>query len=202
MKFKELTDIWNSTDMELEQSVQINKALVKQIVLSKVKSRLYEIKWTGIFEIAVGILFFNFLVSFIVAHFADFRFYIPALILLIITVSSLIFEIYRMRLFYTIDSKTAVIEAQKKLAQLKKLEIRDLHSLIIIIPLFSTPFLIVAAKAFLNMDLYALNTNWLIQLSAGSILVAAVLIFILKKFPNKKLQESIDFLKELKENDN
>ncbi len=202
MKFKELTDIWNSTDMELEQSVQINKELVKQIVLSKVKSRLYEIKWTGIFEIAVGILFFNFLVSFIVAHFADFRFYIPALILLIITVFSLIFEIYRMRLFYTIDSKTAVIEAQKRLAQLKKLEIRDLHSLIIIIPLFSSPFLIVAAKAFLNMDLYAFNTNWLIQLSAGSILVAAVLIFILKKIPNKKLQESINFLNELKENDN
>lgn len=202
MKFKELSGIWNSTDMELEQSVQINKELVKQIGLRKVKSRLYEIKWTGIFEIAVGFLFFNFLVNFIVAHFVEFKFFVPAVILLAITLSSLIFEIYRMRLFYTIDAKTAVIEAQKKLAQLKRLEILDIYSLIIIIPLFASPFLIVIAKAFLNIDLYMHFTNWLIQLSAGSILIAAILIYILKRFPNKNLQESIDFLKELNENEN
>lgn len=201
MKFKELSGIWNSTDMELEQSVQINRKLVKQIVLTKVKSRLSEIKWTGIFEIAVGILFFNFLVGFIVDHFADYSFSIPALILLAITLFSLIFEIYRLRLFHTIDSKTAVIEAQKKLALLKKLEVLDVYSLIIIIPLFASPFLIVTAKAFLNLDLYALNTTWLINLSVGSVLIAAILVFILKRFPNKKLQDSIDFLKDLKEND-
>jgi hypothetical protein len=202
MKFKELSGIWNSTDLELEKSVQINKELVMSISLSKIKSRLYEIKWTGIIEIVVGFIFFNFLVRFIGAHFTDFRFYFPALILLAITVFSLIFEIYRMSLFYTIDSKAAVIEAQKKLAKLKKLEILDIHSLIIIIPLFSAPFLIVAAKAFLNLSLYGAYSTWLVYLSAGSILIAAILIFILKRFPNKNLQESIAFLNELKENEN
>ncbi len=202
MKYKELSGIWNSTDLELDKSVQINRELVKQIAYVKIKSQLYEIKWKGIIQIAVGIVFIKFLSGFIITNIADFRYYIPALILLIISAFSLIFEIYRMKLFYTIDSKTAVIEAQKKLAQLQKLEAHDLNSLIIIIPLFSAPFLIVAAKAFLNIDLYAFNTNWLMLLSAGSILVAAALIFILRKFPNKKLQESIDFMNELKEGDN
>lgn len=200
MKYEELSGIWNSTDLELEKSVQINKELVMQIGLQKVKSRLFEIKWTAIIEIVVGFLFVNFLVSFIANHFPDSSFLVPACILLSITLFGLIFEIYRLVLYYTIDSKTAVLKAQEKLARLKKLEILDIYSLIIIIPLFTAPIVIVLAKAFLDMSLYDSHSEWLVYLSIGSIFIAAILTFIMIKFPDKRLLESIDFLKELKEN--
>ena len=202
MKLEELSGIWNSTDMELEKSIKINKQLVKELGLAKVKSRLYEIKWTSIIEIGVNAIFLSFLTGFIFDHFSDFKFSIPAFILLVVTVVSLIIEIYKLTLFYTLDAKSAVIEAQKKLTRLKKLEILDIYSLYIIIPLFSAPFLIVSAKAFLHLSLYAFDMTWLIYYTIGSVVVAVIIIFFLKRYPDKNLSASIAFLHELKENEN
>ena len=202
MKFNELSTIWNSDDMELDRSITINKKLVKEIGLSKVKSRLYEIKWTGIFEIVVGFIFINFLVSFIVNNISEFILFISGVVLLAISLFSMILEIKKLALLYTMDSKSPVSEAQRKLARLKYLEVMDVYSLYIIIPLFSGPFLIVAAKAFLNIDLYSIGATWLMYHTFGSVFIAAILVFFLRKFPNRKLQESIAFLNELKENEN
>ena len=201
MKFDELSSIWNSADLELEKTVTINKKLVMKVSLNKIKSRLFEIKWKGVIALPIHALFVFFLVDFIAAYSSDIRFYIPALILLTITIFSLVFEIHRLTLYYSLDSKSAVIEAQKILAQLKKLEILDIYSLFIIIPLFSAPFLIVVSKAFLNLSLYATSSTWLIYQTVGSVAIAVLIIFILRKYPNKELAESIAFLNELKENE-
>ncbi|WPP49065.1 hypothetical protein [Catalinimonas niigatensis] len=200
MKFEELAGIWNSSDTELEKSVKINRELVKEVGLSKVKSNLYEIKWTGIFGVVVGILFFNFLMGFMVEHFSAPEFFFPALMLWSITVYSLILEIYKLSLLYTLDARVSVMEARKKLMRLQRLEIMDIYSLYIIIPLFSAPFLIVIAKAFLDMSLYTFGLTWLIQFTLGSVVVAVILVFFLRKYPSKNLRASIAFLDELKEN--
>jgi uncharacterized membrane protein YdjX (TVP38/TMEM64 family) len=114
---------------------------------------------------------------------------------------SLVIEIYKLKLYYSIDASSSVIEAQKKLTKLKKLEIQDIQSLYIIIPLFSAPFLIVTAKAFLNLSLYSFGTNWLIYYTLGSFVVALIIVFFLKRYPDKNLMDSIAFLDELKENE-
>lgn len=201
MKFEELSGIWNSTDIALDKSIKINKELVKNIGISKVKSGLYEIKLTAIIEIVAGIVFSIFLSGFIFDNFPDFKFYLPAFILLVITMFSSVIEVYKLRLVYTLDSKSPVIETQKKLIRLKKLEILDTYSLYIIIPLFSAPFIIVTAKAFLHLNLYAFNTTWLVYYTLGSIVVAVILIFFLRKYAGKNLSQSIAFLNELKENE-
>jgi hypothetical protein len=41
--------------------------------------------------------------------------------------------------------------------------------------------------------------NWLIIQTAGSILIAAIIVFLLKKYPDKNLEKSIAFLKEITE---
>ena len=201
MKFDELSNIWNSADLELEKTVTINKKLVMKVGLNKIKSRLFEIKWKAVIAIPINALFVFFLVDFISKNFSDIWLLASGLILLAITIFSLIFEIHRLNLYYTLDSKAAVLAAQKILTQLKKLEILDIYSLFIIIPLFSAPFLIVFTKAFLNLDLIAINSTWLMYQTFGSIVVAAIIIFVLRKYPNKKLSESIAFLNELKENE-
>ena len=201
MKFEELSNIWNSADLELEKTVTINKKLVMKVGLNKIKSRLFEIKWKAVIAIPINALFVIFLVDFISKNFSDIWHLASGLILLAITILSLIFEIHRLNLYYTLDSKAAVLAAQKILAQLKKLEILDIYSLFIIIPLFSAPFLMVFTKAFLNLDLIAVNSTWLMYQTFGSIVVAAIIIFVLRKYPNKKLTESITFLNELKENE-
>jgi len=199
MEFEQLTSIWNNANPTLDQTVKINKELVKTISFSKVKSSLSEIKWTSIVQIVVGIWFLDFLLGFAFRHHAEPMFLIPAIMLIVITVYSLIFDIGQLVMLFTINAKASVAEAQRKLSSLKKLEAYDTYSLLVIIPLFSAPFLIVAAKAGLAINLYDLAGQWLISYVAGSALVAGIVVFFLRMFPNKGLQESIDFLKELKE---
>jgi hypothetical protein len=102
-------------------------------------------------------------------------------------------------MLFTINAKASVAEAQRKLSTLKKLEAYDTYSLLVIIPLFSAPFLIVVAKAAAEVSLYEFGSQWIYSYVAGSAVVAGIVVFFLRMCPNKGLQESIDFLKELKE---
>ena len=199
MKFEELAGIWNNADAGLEQSIKINRSLVKNIAIRKVRSGLYHVKFTAIVGIIAGIFFSMFLWRFIINNYMQLKFFIPALILLLTTVFGLIIAIYRLVLVYTLDPKATVFKSQKKLIRLQKLDILDIYSLYIIIPLFTAPFLIVVAKAFAHLDLYSFNTKWLLYLTGGSIIIAVILIFFLKKYPGKRLARAITFLNELKE---
>jgi hypothetical protein len=198
MNYEELSHIWNSNDIELNKSLEINKKLVKELSLTKVKSHLVEIKWSAIIELILNMVFINFFIQFIVNHIAELKFMLLASILLTIIVIGFIVEIKRLVLYFSIDSKSTVLDAQTKLAKLKKLELLERRSLYFVIPLFSLPFIIVVAKALLGIDLFEFNTDWMISYGIGSFCIAALIAFLMKKFPNKELQDSIEFLNELK----
>jgi len=199
MEFEQLTSIWNNANPTLDQTVKINKELVKTISFSKVKSRLVDIKWTSIFQIVVGIWFLDFLLGFALGHSGEMKFFLPALTLIVLSIYSLAIDIAQLVMVLTIHSKASVAEAQKKLSALKKLEAYDVYSLLVIIPLFSLPFMIVLGKGVADFDLYNFDLSWMISYTAGSIVIAAIVVFFLRKFPNKGLRESIAFLEELKE---
>lgn len=198
MELNELVDIWKSTDTQLEDNLKINKKLLKEVSISKIKSYLIEFKLGNIIEIIVNSVFMIFLMSFIVDHFLFFKFSIPAVALYIIVTGSLGLNVYKMVLYYKINAESSVIQTQKNIERLKFFDILDKNSLYIIIPIFSTAFLIVMAKAILNYDLYQLG-NWLIMFTAGSFVVALIVVFLLKKFPDKNLQKAAAFLTEVKE---
>jgi hypothetical protein len=199
MNFEELSQIWNETDMDLEERIAVDRNLVKEVGVSKIKSSLFEIKWEAIIEVVVGIFFLKFLANFTYEHFTEFKFSIPALILLNITLFGVLFEGFRLFLYYSLKADDPVAEVQKKLARLRYWEIIDVYSLLVIIPLFSAPFFIVIAKAFLHISLYDFNLTWLVHYTIGSGIVAIILFVILRLFPNKKLTEAIEFMRELKE---
>jgi hypothetical protein len=97
-----------------------------------------------------------------------------------------------------IKAETPVLLTQKKLKKLKLMEIRERQMLYIFIPLFSPVFLIVGAEAFFNLDLYQF-INWLLAQTAASILIAAIIVYVLKKFPDKNLDRTLSFLHEIAE---
>ena len=200
MEFEELSNIWNKSDLELEESVEFNKELVKRVGVNKIKSGLYEIKWEAIIEIVVGIFFFKFLGGFIFEHFTEIKFLIPALFLFNLTLFGVLTEGFRLYLYYSISPNDPVLKVQQKLARLRYMEFVEIYSLLVIIPLFSAPFFIVIAKAFLHISLYEFNLSWLISYTAGSVVIALILVIVLRLFPNKNLTNAIAFMKDLKEN--
>jgi hypothetical protein len=192
MELNELTQLWNAPG-----SVAVNRQLLKEVTLYKVKALLYSLKRSTYFELTLNIIFIFFLQGFILDHFREMRFLIPALILIVVTIASTVLEGYKLYLFYSLHADSPVAETQQRVAQLQYLEALEANSMLAIIPLFSAPILIVPAKAFFDFDLYQLG-NWIPQYILGSVVVGLVIAFLLRKFPNEKLKKALDFLKEIK----
>ena len=198
MEFEELANIWRGSDEELENKVKINKELLKEVSMNKIRKGLSEFKWEAILEIVGAYLFLDFITGFTLAHTAEVEFLIPALILFGATITTFALSGYKLFLYYSINSNASVLQTQKRLARLQYVERFDINLLYIFIPLLSAPMLIVGAKALMGISLYFLKTQ-LIYYTIGSFVVAVILVFILKRFPNRNLQRSIALLREIRE---
>jgi hypothetical protein len=198
MELHELTNIWNGSDLKMESTVKINKTLFMEVSINRIKTILSPIKRTSYFEIIVNLLFLFPVITFSFSMLSEIKYLIPGLLLIAFTCYNIIFIIKKLFLLYGIDAQTPVLHTQKNLVKLKLMEIRERQMLYILIPLFSPVFLIVGAKAFLNIDLYQF-INWLIAQTAASILIAALIVYILKKFPDKNLDRTLNFINEIAE---
>jgi hypothetical protein len=198
MELQELSNIWNGTNSQLESTVKINKSLFMEVSMNRVKSNLTTLRWTSYIEVIVNFLFLFFVVNFTISNLVEIKFFIPGLLLVAFSIYSIIFSINKLLIHYRINAQTPVIQTQKNLAKLKFLESKEIQLLYIFIPLFWSIFLIVGAKFILNLDMYE-YMNWLIAQTAGSVVIAIIVVFILKKFPDKNLEKSISFLKEIAE---
>ena len=203
MEYQELINIWNSSNAELQTNVQINRALVKEVAFKKVRSNFREIKWTSFVEIIVGFFWIIFLTGFIFDNLGDFKFSGMGIILLVMSIFSVALNSYKLKLYYSVNPRFSVFQTQKQIERLEKVELLNIQSLYIIIPLFSAPFAIVVAKAFFNVSLFSFGIfgKALLYYTFGAVLVAVILVFFLKMYSKKNFHESIGFLSELKEDD-
>ena len=201
MEYQELITIWNSSNAELNTNVRVNRQLIKEVGFKKIKSHLTEIKWTAFFELFISFFWIRFLAGFIIANFWNLQFCATAILLLIFAIYSVVLNCYKLKLYFSVDTRFSVVETQKKIERLKNIQLFDTKSLYIIIPLFSAPFVIVIAKAFFHIDLFALGIlgKALLYYTFGAFIIAVIVVFFLQKYPGKSLQESIAFLNELKE---
>ncbi len=200
MNIEELSKVWNQS-ITPNNRIEVNESFLKKVTLNTVKSNLREIKWESFIELFVGYFWGYFLIEFILMNFSDFRFSFPAAILLAINIYTVFVETYKLILYYSINNQLSIVEAQRKLEYLKRVELFDINSIYVLIPLFFMPFIIVFAKAFLMLDIYmiGLSEREMLYATGGSFIVAAIIVFFLKRFPNKELKESIEFMNELKE---
>ncbi|NNC84726.1 MAG: hypothetical protein HKN75_01515 [Bacteroidia bacterium] len=196
MELDQLTDIWKNTDKESEK-LEINKSLFKEVGMSKIKSNLMEYRLENTIELIVNSLFIIFLVYFMVNHFTVAKFFVPALLLWISAVASIVLSGYKIYWFQSIDAKNSIIKTQKAIERIKFFDRLDTNTLMIVIPVFSLAILIVLAKGLLGIDLYAIG-NWMVHYFFGSMIVGIIITVLLRLFPDKNLKKASDFLKEIK----
>lgn len=200
MNYEELSHIWNS-DQQYSTKINLNKKLLREVSFHTITDKLKEIKRASFIDIAINWVWSLFLIDYLVDNFAQTYFTIPGVILLGIAVYSIVFDVKKLILYYSINNNFSVLQTQKKLAKLKRLEILDTYSLIVFIPLFFVPFIIVFAQGILGINVfeYGFSEREMFAAAAGSLVIAAIIIFFLKKYPNKQLNNAIQFIDELKE---
>lgn len=198
MNFEELSNIWKDSDESLEKNLTVNKTLFKEVSMMKIKSSLKETMLETYIEIACYVPFIGFLIDFLGGHLGIVRFAVPALFLLLVSYVSLVFCGFKMWIYYSINAKASVLTTQKNLARLQYYNRLDTNLLYILIPLFAVAFMIVVIKAAIGLDLYIFS-SMLIQFALGSFVVGVIIVFFLKRFPDKELKKANAFLKEIRE---
>jgi hypothetical protein len=102
---------------------------------------------------------------------------ISSAILFALMLASIVVNIYNLYLAKSITFDTSIVEAQRKIEQMKLSEKRRMNTLYIIVLLVPILFLLVFAKAFVGIDLYEiLDKTYLFTFTLGSFLVAIIVI--------------------------
>lgn len=197
MNFEELSTLWKNVGQESSDQMGIHQKLLKEVSMNKVRSQLST--WSSIFEIVFNIPFFLFFVDFLVDHLFIFKYAFPGFILVLLSLESIVYGVYKIYVYASINPSHSILNTQKSLERLLYLERLQINLLYILIPMLSLPFMVVFAKGLLDWDIYPLLGIWLIYYTLGSILIAVVIVFLLKRFPDKNLQDSLMFLKDLKD---
>ncbi|MEM7369011.1 MAG: hypothetical protein AAF587_10470 [Bacteroidota bacterium] len=201
MDLQELIDIWQENDEQLDQQLSVNHKLLKEVSLNRVHSLLRTFKFEKVAEVAVNVFFSYFLVWFILNSESSFRFLLPAILLLFFGIGDVIWNVYQLSLMSRISYGAPILQAQRAIEQLKLNLIRERNLLYIVIPLFPIAFFSVVAKAWFDLDFLDIFGPWMMQFVGGSFVVAAIIVWFLKKFPDPNLEKAIHFLQEISQYD-
>jgi len=202
MEYTELSRLWDA-NKSANLKISLNQNAINEVTVNKLKSSLSEIKSSSIIEIVVNFIWLGFLGEFVIKNYQEVYFLLAGIILLGVSIFSIVLEINKLYLFISIDNNFSVFKAQKRIEKLKFIEKLDLNMLYFIIPMFFVPFVLVITKGILNIDLFQLGfgRDEIAVTTVGSAIIAMIVVFFLRKSQFKSMNESLNFLKELNQNE-
>lgn len=199
MEFIDLKELWELNNNT--KNLELTKKGIETLSRQKVKHNLSEIEWSAIIEISLTSIWFIFLTNFILEHRNIDPYFYSSIFLILAAIFSIILESRKLFLYKSLDYTASLLKSQTIIERLKFWEELDLKLIYILIPLFVVPFSLVFCKGIVKIDLleYGFGTSEVISLLIGSILIAIMIVFLLRKTAFKELNASIQFIKEMNE---
>jgi hypothetical protein len=155
----EMKELWTAHDMKLDQSIRLNRELLNSATLSKARSATQRMSWALGFEAVMWFVMIVSLGSFISHHVGALRLSLSAAALDVYAIAMLGATIRQIVSLEKIDYSRPVTAIQKQLEMLRVLRIRTTQRALLGGTVVWAPFLIVAARAFLGLDI--VNSLWL-----------------------------------------
>jgi hypothetical protein len=155
----EMKEVWTAHDMKLDQIIRLNRELLNFATLSKARSATRRMSWALGLEAVMWLVMIVSLGSFISHHVAELRLSLSAAALDVYTITMLAATIRQIVAIRKIDFSRPVTAIQKQLEMLRVMRIRTTQRALLGGTVFWAPFLIVAARAFLGLDI--VNSLWL-----------------------------------------
>ncbi|MBP6794136.1 MAG: hypothetical protein KA143_03735 [Saprospiraceae bacterium] len=198
MELETLKQMWQTYDQKLDQRLQVNKAFLKEVSFDSLKSRLWEFRLEQVWSLLIGMFFLTFFARYLVLTFPDWKYFIPVLILFLLSASEVFTSSYYLITISSIRFDTPILRAQKKLNQLIRYQKWEANLLYILIPLF-WPLILIVFSRMTGQDIFNMFSlkMWIWNI-AGSILIAIIIVWFIKKYPDKGLAEAEAFLKEVR----
>jgi hypothetical protein len=155
----EMKEVWRAYDKKLDQSIRLNRDLLNAGTLSKAHSAAQRMSWALGLEAVMWFVMIVSLGSFISHHVRTLRLSLSAAALDIYAIAMLAATIRQIVALRKVDYSRAVTSIQKQLEMLRVLRIRIMQRALLGGTVVWAPFLIVAARAFLGLDI--VNSLWL-----------------------------------------
>ena len=134
------------------------------------------------FELISGVVAAILLGSFLADHHDTARFAIPAVVLDVAAVFTIVASARQLARIGRLDYAAPVVAIQRELAALRTSRLRVNRGLLLLSPLLWTPLAIVAAKGFLGVDLYrAFGPTWVAANLAFGLAVIPLAIAITRR---------------------
>lgn len=170
MELDDFKECWLSQDRKIDEILRINQRLQLRAQLAGPRVWLRWFRFGALFEILLGLLCLSGSGSFIYKHFGELRFLVPAIALhlwLVGTTGTAIARYVRAQL---IDYSATVLAIQRDVEALRLFTVRSLRLLFVSgCIVWVVPFAIIASRALLGIDLYALfGTRVLVEYTIGS----------------------------------
>ena len=192
MNLEELKLNWAAYDQKLDTSIRLNLQLLNTIKLNKTQSAMQRLIAILALDLVVNVIIVVCLGSFIADHIAAPRFVIPAVALDVFAVLLIVSSIRQLIIAREVDYSGPVAEIQKKMETLRIHRIKRTKWTLVLATLVWTPLQIVALKAFLGLDAYALfGTGYLAWNMIVGVAVIALAIWVSKRYATRMERSSI-----------
>jgi hypothetical protein len=196
MQLEELKNLWQNFDNSIENKIEVNHQLLKEVSFKRIKRLLSGLKREQLFELIITLIFLPLLYQITFNSIQNTPLMICGTVLILMMLATIIYNIYVLFQVYSIHYEDAILESQQKLERLKVLEIKETNLLIVLIPLVYLCILIMA-NAFFNFKIAAPAVLfWGLQ-GVGTLVITLIIVYFLKRFPNQSLQKAIDFIGEM-----
>ncbi len=200
MDLQEIKQIWIQSDRVTQSSIQSHQDLLKEVTVHKVRGLLSEFTLASWLEHIINTVFLVFTIRYVIDNIYSLKFASVGLILAVLFAYDVFWSVRHLHSIYTIDFNTPVAVLQQKIGSFLRHERRERKLLLWMVPVFWVCFVIVCAHSFIGIDLFGSPVFLLIQFVAAAV-VGVLVVFILKLFPDKDMEEAYEFLGDIDEFD-
>lgn len=195
MNIDELKNAWDTYDKSLDS--KINLDLLKEVTINKTKSLTHTFKFSVIAEVIVSLFFVIYMAEVVIEQWATWEYSLPALVIGLISLGTVIWNVYALTQLAFLNYNASIAEAQKKMERIyrqSKWQNTTLHYLLV--PLAGAMMAIMALK-YLNLPLTG-HLDIILYAVLGCLAIVPVIVWIVKMTPDKEMESAIRFLDDIK----
>ena len=186
MELDDLKTAWQKVDRRPESEPGFDARLLRELKRGRTRFGLRQMLWLPLFELGSGLLAALCVGTFLGNHFIELRFALPAVVLHVAAVLTIVASTWQVVRIRRIDYAAPAIAIQRELALLRALRIRPTQGILVLSPLLWVPLAIVAAKGLFGLDVYrAFGTPWLATNVAFGLAVIPLAIWVTRRFGDR-----------------
>jgi hypothetical protein len=191
MNLDDMKNDWQARDLQLQQSIQLNTRWLREAFIDRRSAGVRRWALFGFWvELPAYLVTIGALALFIAHHIGEPRFAIPAVLMLAWSGAMFGAIVRQLEAMRRIDFSEPVIAVQKRLTALRMTRLKTFKwAFLSGMFVWWILLLIVAFKAVLDLDLYAMAPRFIASQIAGTAALAGALIWIAKRY-SSRLQRS------------